>query len=162
MHWRTEMTFRKRGFRAMVLGALVTAGLALAPAAFARDHFGIGINLPGLSVGVGGHHGFVDIGLGGYGPAYGYGYAPAPVYYDDYAPAYYGSAYYSPAYYGGVVYDGYYGGRGYYRGGYRGGYDGYRGGHDGYRGGHDGYRGGHDGYRGGHDGDHGGGGYYHH
>ncbi len=144
------MTFRKRGFRAMVVGLVVTAGLALAPAAFARDHFGIGIALPGLSIGVGnggwGRRGYVDVGVGGYySPAY---YESAPVYYDTY-PAYYGAAVYGgPVVYSGGYYGGYYGGHGYYRRG---------GGH--YGGGH--YYGGHDGYRGGHD-YNGGGGYYHH
>lgn len=136
------MTFRKRGFRAMVLGLVVAAGLALTPAAFARDHFGIGIALPGVSIGVGngwGHRGYVDVGVGGYyAPAY---YAPAPVYYDAY-PGYYGPAYYGAVYGGPVVYGSYYGGgRGYYRGGH------YYGGHGGYSGGHA---------------SHGGGGYYHH
>jgi hypothetical protein len=133
------MTFRKRGFRAMVLGLLVVAGLALAPAAFARDHFSVGISLPGVAVGIGPHRGYVGVGgyyaPGYYGPAY---YGPSPVYYDTY-PGYYGPAY-------GV-------GVGYY-GGYRGGYYGrgaYYGGH-GYNGG------GRGGYRGGNRG----GGYYHH
>jgi hypothetical protein len=131
------MKFRKRGLRAMVLGLLAVAGLALAPAAFAGGHIGIGVNVPGVSLGYwGGHrgHGFVDIGVGGYyGPAYygGY-YAPASVYYDGYYPAYpaYG-AYYSRPYYG------HYPSRYYYRGGSRGGY-----GHGGYSNGnygHDGY-----------------------
>jgi hypothetical protein len=107
------MRFAKRGFRAMVLGLLVAAGLALAPAAFARGHVGIGISLPGVSVGYsGGHRGFV--GVGGY---YG-GY---------YAPAYYDPYYYAPYPAYGVVYSGpgYYS-HNYYRGGYN-----YRGrGHD--------------------------------
>jgi len=115
------MTFRKRGFRALALGLLVTAGLALTPAAFAGGHLSVGVSLPGVAIGVGPHHTYV--GVGGYGYAPGY-YAPAyypagPVYYD------YGPAYYGPAYYGGVVYTG----GGYYRGGYRGGY--YHGGHHG-------------------------------
>ena len=103
------MNFCKRGFRAMVLGLLVAAGLALAPAAFARGHVSIGINLPGVSVGYwGGHHSHGYVGAGGY---YGGYYAPtyyAPAYYDDY---YYADDYYNapyPAY--GVVYSsgGYY------------------------------------------------------
>ena len=83
----------------MVLGLLVAAGLALTPAAFARGHIDIGINVPGVSVGYyGGHRGHGYVGVGGY---YGGYYAPAPVYYDDY----YYSPYYDapyPAY--GVVY----------------------------------------------------------
>lgn len=89
-------------FRYMVLGLLIAAGVALAPAAFARSHWNVGINLgfPGVSIGYSDcrHCGY---GWGGnyvyggysYAPAY---YAPAPVYY---APAYYGPAYYGPTYY---------------------------------------------------------------
>jgi len=137
-----DMTFRKRGFRALALGLLVAAGLALTPAAFARGHVSVGIGLPGLAIGVGPHNTYV--GIGGYAPGY---YAPAyygPAYYDA---GYYAPAYYGPAYYGGVVYTS----GGYYRGGYRGGY--YHGGYRGYNGGY------HGGYRGGSS--HGGG-YYHH
>ena len=111
------MTFRKRGFRAMVLGLLVTAGLALAPAAFARGHIGIGISVPGVSVGYwGGNRGFV--GVGGYGGYYGGYYGPA--YYDGYyAPAYYNGYYAAPYPAYGVVYNsGYYYPNHYYRGGY--------------------------------------------
>jgi hypothetical protein len=97
------MISRKRGFRAMLLGVVAAAGVALAPAAFAGGHVGIGINAPGVSVGYwGGHHGrgFVDVGVGGYGGYYG-GY---------YAPGYYYDPYYAP-----VVYSSYYyPGRGYY------------------------------------------------
>lgn len=132
------MNFRKRGLRAMAMGLLVTAGLALAPAAFAGGHFSVGVNVPGVSIGYGGHRGYVGV----YAPAY-YGayYEPAyygPAYYDSY---YYGPsvAYYGPAYYGSYYY---YGGHRYYRSGYRGGY---RGGYD-----HGGYRGGHDGHGGSH------------
>jgi len=121
------MIFRKRGFRALALGLLVAAGLALTPAAFARGHVSVGIGLPGLAIGVGPHHTYVGVG-GYYAPGY---YAPAyygaPVVYDYGYPAYYG-----PAYYGGVVYSG----GGYYHGGYRGGYRGYY--HGGYRGGYHG------------------------
>lgn len=92
------MSFRKRGFRAMVLGLLVATGLALTPAAFARSHVSFGISVPGVAI--------------GYGPGY-YGsyYAPAyygPAYYDPY---YYDSYYYGPSYYGPSVV--------YYGGGYR-------------------------------------------
>ncbi|MBS0487987.1 MAG: hypothetical protein JSS13_11650 [Proteobacteria bacterium] len=121
------MTIRKRGFRALVLGLLVTAGLALAPSAFAGGHVSIGINLPGVSLGYwGGHHGhgYVDVGVGGYYGGYGGGY-----YGNYYAPAYsggyYGPSYYSgyyapaPVYYGGYypapVYRTYYRSRTYYR-----------------------------------------------
>ena len=55
------MLSRKRGFRAMVLGLLAAAGLALAPAAFAHGGWSVGISVPGVSVGY------------GY-PAYGYSY----------------------------------------------------------------------------------------
>ena len=94
------MTFRKRGFRAMVLGLLVAAGLALTPAAFARGHISIGISVPGVSVGYGPYG---VVGVGGY---YG-GY---------YAPAYYDPYYYAPYPAYGVVYGGY--PHRYYRGGY--------------------------------------------
>ena len=121
------MNSRKRGFRAMALGVLAAASLVLAPSAFAG--VSVGINLPGLSIGVGSHHhAYVGIGGGGYyspgyAPAY---YAPAPVVYDDYyynSPVYVGG-YYGPRYYhGGGYYRGYHHG-GYYRDGghYRGGY----------------------------------------
>jgi len=103
----------------MVLGLLVAAGLGLAPAAFARGHVGIGISVPGVSVGYwGGHHGYGYVGVGGYNGGY---YAPA-----YYAPAYYDDYYYSsyPAY--GVVYN-----SGYYPHHYRGDHNYYnRGGHD--------------------------------
>ena len=92
------MLFRKRGFRAMVLGLLVATGLALTPAAFARSHVSFGVTVPGVSIGYGpGYYGY-------YGPRY-------------YGPAYYDS-YYDPYYYGpSVVYynSGYYGGHRYYR-----------------------------------------------
>ena len=105
------MISRIRGFRALACGVFATAGLALAPSAFAG--VSVGINLPGLSIGVGPHHhAYLGIGGGYYAPSYyDYGYYPAPVVYDDY---YYGA----PVYVGG-----YYGPRhryhhgGYYRGG---------------------------------------------
>lgn len=103
------MNFRKRGFRAMVLGLLVAGGLALAPAAFAGGHVSVGVNLPGVSIGYGGHSGYVGV----YAPAYyGAAYYPSTYYY-DYGPAYY-STYYAPypAYYGSYYY---YGGHRYYR-----------------------------------------------
>ena len=122
------MKFGKRGFRAMAFGLLAVAGLAFASAASARDHFSLGISVPGLSVGVGNHHTYVGVGGGYYGGGY---YAPAyygPAYYAAPAPVYYAPApvYYGPAYHGGYysrsVYRGGYYGHGYYRDGYRGGY----------------------------------------
>lgn len=131
------MKFGKRGFRAMAFGLVAVAGLAFASVASARDHFSLGISVPGLTVGVGNHHTYVGVGgyYGGgyYAPAY-YGptyYAPAPVYYDTYPTYYYRApvVYRSGYYYRSHSYDrGYYRGyeRGYYegRGGYynRGGY----------------------------------------
>jgi hypothetical protein len=88
------MAFRKRGFRAIVLGLLVATGLALTPAAFARSHVSFGVSVPGVAIGYGpGYYGY-------YAPAYG------PAYYDPY---YYDSYYYSPRYYGPsvVYYDSY-------------------------------------------------------
>jgi len=119
------MTFRKRGFRAMAFGMLAAAGLMLAPSAFAG--VSVGINLPGLSIGVGSHHhAYVGIGAGGYyAPGY---YAPAPVVYDDYyysSPVYVGGYYYGPHHYyrgGGYYHDYHHGGYhhdgGHYHGGY--------------------------------------------
>jgi hypothetical protein len=134
LFWERVMTIRKRGFRALVLGLLVTAGLALAPSAFARGHVSIGINLPGLSIGVGSHHSYLGIGpgygsyYGGYyGDYYGGGYY-GPTYYSGYyapAPVYYDSYYYAPVYRTHYRSSGYYRdyGRGYNDRGYRGGYD---------------------------------------
>ncbi|MFT3791711.1 MAG: hypothetical protein QM741_11700 [Rudaea sp.] len=120
------MNISKRGFRAMAFGLVAVAGLAFASAASARDHFSLGINLPGLSLGIGSHHTYLGIGGGYYAPGYyapAYYAAPAPVYYDPY-PAYYGPAYYGGYYARPVVYRGGYYGHGYYRDGYRGGYHG--------------------------------------
>jgi hypothetical protein len=98
------MNFRKRGFRAMVLGLLVAGGLALTPAAFAGgSHVSVGVALPGVSIGYGGHGGYVGV----YAPAYPAYYAPAyyPTAYYDYGPAYYSGYYYPyPAYYGAAYY----------------------------------------------------------
>ena len=123
------MSFRhtRRRIRWRIL--IIAIAGRITPSAFARGGIGIGINLPGLSIGVGPHHhGY--IGIGGpvyYGPAY---YAPAPVVYDDYyydyGPVYGGAYYYGPRYHHS------------YRGGYYGGY------HGGYHGGHHYYGG--DGY----------------
>lgn len=80
--------------RLVIFGVLVAAGFALAPAAFARSHWNVGINigLPGVSLG------YSDCRHCGWGGGY-YGYAYAPRYY---APAYYAPAYtyYAPAPYG--------------------------------------------------------------
>jgi len=122
------MKFGKRGFRAMAFGLVAVAGLAFASAASARDHFSLGISVPGLTVGVGNHHTYVGVGGGYYGGGYyspgyygpAYYAAPAPVYYAP-APVYYGPAYYG-GYYSRPVYRGGYYGHGYYRDGYRGGY----------------------------------------
>ena len=111
------MKSRMRGFRSMVIGSVVAAGLLLAPAAFARTHVSVGVGLPGVSVGYnsGWHgHGYGVVGVGGYGPYYG-------GYYGGYYPGYYAPAYYGPSavVYGAPVYRGYYG-RGYYGHGYYG------------------------------------------
>ena len=45
------MNFSKRGFRAMAVGLLVAAGLAMTPAAFARGHLSVGVSVPGVSIG---------------------------------------------------------------------------------------------------------------
>ncbi|MGA9332977.1 MAG: hypothetical protein WBV39_01750 [Rudaea sp.] len=131
------MTIRKNGLRTLTFALLALAGMTMTSAVFARSHFSVGVNLPGVSLGYyGGSHwhnrGYVAIGYGGYvggydGPAYydGY-YAPAPVYYDDYyydyAPVVYTGYYSRPYYYGHGYYSGYrggYGGHGhYYRGGH--------------------------------------------
>src|SRR5581483_4191560 len=105
------MTFRKRGFRAMVLGLLATAAIGLAPAAFARTHYSVGVSVPGVTLAYGhgwhGHgHGYVGFGgyYGGYYPGYYYG------------PAYYGRPY--GYYYGRCYAPGFYDRFGYYHGGY--------------------------------------------
>jgi len=109
------MNFRKRGFRAMVLGLLVAGGLALTPAAFAGgSHVSVGVALPGVSVGYNGYGGGY---VGVYAPAaypayYSYPTAYYPTAYYDYGPAYYSSYYAYPAYYGAYYYSG---GHRYYR-----------------------------------------------
>lgn len=122
--WR--VFFMRNTLRLGVFGLLVAAGFLLAPAAFARGHLNVGVNigLPGLSLGYRDCH---HCGWGG-----GYAYA-APTYY---GPTYYEPAYYEPAYYpaypayGAVYYSDY----GHYR---NGGHDRYRSrGHDGYHGNH--------------------------
>ncbi len=103
-------------FRFVMLGLLVAAGLALAPAAFARGHVNLGINigLPGISLGYSGcHHcggGFGYYGGGYYGGGYG-------GYYRGYAAPAYGVSYYEPVYYSAPAYGAvYYSGRPHYRG----------------------------------------------
>jgi len=109
------MISRKRGFRAMMFGLVAAAGLALAPAAFAGGHVGIGISVPGVSVGYyGGHHGRGYVDVGGY---YGGYYAPSYYYDPYYAPVVYDSYYYP--YPHRVYYRGYYPSHHYYRGDYR-------------------------------------------
>ena len=97
--------------RKWVFGVLLVAGVSLAPSAFARSHVsvGVGINLPGISIGVSnwGHGGYAH---GGYGWGGNYAYPAAyPAYYGGYyQPAYYSSysypVYYGPRYYGGSYY----------------------------------------------------------
>lgn len=90
-------------------GLLVAASLAFAPAAFARSHWNVGINLgfPGVSLGY--SSGCRHCGWGGnyvYGGYYG-GYSGyyAPAYYGPvYRPVYYDyPTYYSPVYYSAPV-----------------------------------------------------------
>jgi hypothetical protein len=87
----------RKSIRSFVMGVLVAAGLALAPAAFARSHWnvGIGIGLPGISIGYSDcrHCGR------GWGGNYYYGGGYYGGYSSYYAPAYYGPTYYSPSYY---------------------------------------------------------------
>jgi len=77
----------------MVLSLLAVAGIALAPAAFARTYVDVGVNVPGVSVGYyGGHHHHGWYGsVGYYDPYYRpYYYSYSPTYYDPY---YSGSCY---------------------------------------------------------------------
>ena len=76
----------KRGIRAMALGILATAGLALAPAAFARTYVDVGVSAPGVSIGYYGghhHHGYYGS-VGYYDPYYYRTYSYAPTYYEPY------------------------------------------------------------------------------
>ncbi len=86
-----------RGFtkRAGLAAAVVAASMLVVPMASARVHVGIGISVPGVTVGVG------NCWRCGY-------WAPPPVYY---APVYPAPVYYpAPAYYApGPAYYGYYG-----------------------------------------------------
>lgn len=105
------MRLRRFARRFGIAVAVLAASFVIVPSAFARVHVGVGISVPGVSIGVGNcwNCGYVPAPV--YYPAYGYAapaYYPAPVYYP--APAYYAPR---PAYYGG-----YYGPRypRYYRG----------------------------------------------
>jgi len=90
------MNSRKRGIRAMVLSLLAVAGIALAPAAFARTYVDVGVSAPGVSVGYyGGHHHHGWYGSAGYYDPY-------------YRPYYYGPAYYDPYYSGSCYVRGHY------------------------------------------------------
>lgn len=92
--------------------ALLVASFVIVPSAFARVHVGVGISVPGLSIGVGNC----------WRCGYGYVAPPPPVYYQPAyaAPAYYPApVYYAPrpVYYGYSYYGApYYYGRGYHRG----------------------------------------------
>jgi hypothetical protein len=87
----SSMSFKGRnGVRRSVIAFAVFALLALAPAAFARSHVGVGINIGGPGFGIGYSSGCRH--CGGYWGGY-----VAPYY--SYAPAYYAPAYYGPAYY---------------------------------------------------------------
>jgi len=116
-----------RGFvrRATLATAVLAASLWVVPSAFARSHVsvGVGISVPGVSIGVGNCW---RCGYWGppapvyYAPAYPppvYYSAPAAVYYTP-PPVYYGYGYYAPRYHH------YYRGYDHRRGGYphRGGY----------------------------------------
>ncbi|HLI16905.1 MAG TPA: hypothetical protein VKV22_01385 [Rhodanobacteraceae bacterium] len=107
--------------------AMVAASMFIVPMASAHVHIGVGIFVPGVTVGVGNcwRCGYWAAPPVYYTPAYpapvyypapGY-YAPPPVYYGYsygyYAP-YYPHYYHRDRYYG----HGYYHGRGYYHGGY--------------------------------------------
>lgn len=124
------MNMRTLAQRTALVAAVAVMSLWFAPSAFARVHIGVGIAVPGVSIGV--------------GNCWRCGYWPAPpVYYYGpayYAPAYPPVAYYpgpyyapGPVYYGYRYYRPYYGHPGYYR---RGRYYGH--GHygHGYHGGH--------------------------
>lgn len=80
----------RKKLRIALAGLLVAAGFALAPAAFARSHWNVGINLgfPGISLG------YSDCRHCGWGGNYVYG----GYYGGYYAPAYYGPVY-RPVYY---------------------------------------------------------------
>lgn len=89
--------------RSMLPALLVVAAFAVTPAAFARSHWSVGVNLgfPGVSIGYS-DHGYRGHGWGGnyYGGMYGSYYAPS--YYRSvyYAPSYYAPRHYGPSHYG--------------------------------------------------------------
>lgn len=111
--------------RAGWVAAVLAASFVIVPSALARVHVGVGISVPGISVGI--------------GNCWRCGYVPPPAYYPPvYAPpVYYGPAYYpAPAYYAPrPVYYGYGYNQPYYPRYYHRGYDrdrGYRHGRGGY------------------------------
>lgn len=93
---QTHSLVRRAGW----IGAVLAASLLVAPMASARVHVGVGIAVPGLSIGVGNcwNCGYVAAPPVYYPPAYYPApvYYPAPAYYA--APAYYGYGYYGPSY----------------------------------------------------------------
>lgn len=103
------MNIRWIAQRAGWAAALVAASMLVVPMASARVHVGVGISVPGLTVGVGNcwRCGYRVAPPVYYQPVY-----PAPVYYP--VPVYYAPR---PAYYGYGYYTPYY--RHYYRGHYR-------------------------------------------
>lgn len=107
--WRLIMKVRRFARRLPVLLAVAVAALWFAPSAMARVHVGVGISVPGVTVGSCWNCGYWGSGVVYYPPAPVY-YAPRPVYYP--APVYYAPR---PVYYYGyaprVRYD-----RGHYRG----------------------------------------------
>ncbi len=81
------------------------AALAIAPSAFARSQWSIGIGFPGVSIGYSDYgrygHGWGGNYHGGYGGYGGYGAYYAPIHHRPaYRGPYYGASYYSPVYYG--------------------------------------------------------------
>lgn len=82
------MQIRRFARKLGIAAAVLAASFVIVPSALARVHVGVGISVPGVSVGI--------------GNCWRCGYVPAPAYYGPvYAPpAYYGPAYYpAPAYY---------------------------------------------------------------
>ncbi|MGH8233595.1 MAG: hypothetical protein ACREPU_05285 [Rhodanobacteraceae bacterium] len=117
---RHAMQIRGFGHRAALAIAVVATSLWFAPSAIAHVHVGVGISVPGISVGVGNcwRCGYVAAPPVYYQPAYPAPvyYGPAPVYYAP-SPAYYGYSYgYYAPYYPPQYYRGHYPyHRGYYR-----------------------------------------------
>lgn len=106
------MSIRRFAGRAGLVAALLAASFLVVPSAFARVHVGVGISVPGISVGVGNcwNCGYYPPPPVYYQPAY----VAAPVYYP--APVYYTPR---PVYYG-YGYVPYYPRHGYYHGYHRG------------------------------------------